>query len=207
MTSRGVHIHNKLNGFTLVELVVTITIFVIITSVVLINYPLFGEQLGVDLRAQDVALLTRQAQVFALGVRGTNFASAPSYERGVYGIYVTSAQPDRLRFFADRGVSVNKLYDEDLGDCGNESSECVERFNLTRGYYISDICVHSSTENVCGVSELHVTYQRPNPEATIKTGGADLYSYADIVIASPRADLHKKVVVYASGQISVQDAE
>jgi len=192
-------------GFTLLELIVTISIFTIITSVVLINYPLFGEQLGVDLRAQDIALLARQAQVFALGVRGTTFAQAPEFERGVFGIYVNATENDQVRFFADRNT-IDRLYNEQKGECGTTDTECIEVFKLTRGYYISDICVkRAGLSPECGVQELHISYQRPLPEAQITVDGFLQYSLADIVIRSPRTDVAKKVVIYTSGQITVQD--
>ena len=191
-------------GFTILELTASITIFIILTSVVLINYPRFGEQLGLDLRAQDVALLTRQAQVFALGVRGTAFSAAPEFEQGVFGIYVTMVRPNQLRFFADRG-DINQAYDAGLGDCGTVGSECVEIFNLTRGYIISDICVYNISGEQCGVSELHIAYKRPNPEAKITIGGIEEFSRAEIKLRSPRVSLTKEVAVYTSGQITVQE--
>lgn len=194
-------------GFTILELLATITIFIIMTTVVLLNYPKFGEQLGLDLRAQEIALLTRQAQVFALGVRGTTFTTAPAFQQGVFGVYFNMLEPDLVRFFADRNT-IDFRYNPDTGDCGAEASECVEIFSITRAYYIVDICAYKNGNQDCEVNQLHVGYQRPNPEATIKINELDtLYSYADVVLRSPRSGIMKKVVVYASGQISVQDIE
>ncbi|MDP3988755.1 MAG: type II secretion system protein [bacterium] len=204
--------HRQTAGFTLLELVVSIAIFTILTTVVLINYPLFGDQLGVDLRSQDIALLARQAQVFALGVRGSTFSQAPDFERGVFGLYITDQENTAIRFFADRdsrGSAGYRLYN-DTPDCGLEGSECVEKFALTRGYYISDVCVKpGSSSKICNVSELDISYARPLPEARINTNGLEqpVYSYADIVIRSPRTGVAKKVVIYSSGQITVQNYE
>ena len=56
-------------GFTMVEMLVVIAIFGIVTTILLFNLPTFRNQASLDLVAQEVAITIRGAQVFGGGGR------------------------------------------------------------------------------------------------------------------------------------------
>ena len=58
-----------IRGFTLIELMVTLAIFTIMTSVIMANYPGFNNKIALEVLAQDIALSIRQAQVYGISVR------------------------------------------------------------------------------------------------------------------------------------------
>ena len=71
------------SGFTLIEMMVVVAIFVIATGIVLANLPAFRNKSSLDLTAQEVATGIRQAQVYGAGTRQASTASKfPSY--GIY---------------------------------------------------------------------------------------------------------------------------
>ena len=57
----------RTGGFSLIEMIVVIAIFMIITGVVLSNLPAFRDQSSLDLVAQEIAINIRGAQSYAMG--------------------------------------------------------------------------------------------------------------------------------------------
>ena len=53
----------KTAGFTLIEMIVVIAIFGIVTTIILANLPTFRDRSSLDLVAQEVAINIRGAQV------------------------------------------------------------------------------------------------------------------------------------------------
>lgn len=195
-----------MRGFTVLELVVTISIFVIVTTITLANYPGYNDRLELELRAQDVALLTRQAQLFALGVRAATFGG-PQVFKG-FGVHYTTATPTSIIFFGDQDGGK----DYDTGDgCGQASTECLEVYTLPANIVIDRLCGYTSPGG--GIpcefqpSALDIVFTRPNPDAVFTATPANDYALAEIELRSARSGVKKKVVVYTTGQISVQNAE
>src|ERR1035437_8584732 len=129
---------NKYNsGFTLVELLVVIFIFMIITGITIFSYGKFNSSLSIQNLADDIALSVRRAQGFAIGVRGTG----SSFTDG-YGIHFTANPNSPLNagsnkafiLFTDMGITPNKKYNYDSsGKCGSptSSNECMEVLSIT----------------------------------------------------------------------------
>ncbi|HDQ16662.1 MAG TPA: type II secretion system protein, partial [Candidatus Vogelbacteria bacterium] len=57
----------KKRGFTLIEMLVAVAIFFIVTGAILINIPQFRNRVNIDLIAGEVSLYIRSAQVYAMG--------------------------------------------------------------------------------------------------------------------------------------------
>ena len=62
--------NQRQKGMTLIELLVALVIFSIITGIVLFNYGDFNASLTMQNLADDIALTVRRAQSYAIGVRG-----------------------------------------------------------------------------------------------------------------------------------------
>ncbi|NOY35892.1 MAG: prepilin-type N-terminal cleavage/methylation domain-containing protein [bacterium] len=187
------------SGFTLVELLVTMSILVVITSMILANYPKFSGTLALKRTAQEIALTVRQAQVYGLSVRefGAGSGVFPGY--GVHFDIVGS--PDTFVLFAD--INKNKSYDAGDG-CGGASTECVQMFKINTGDKISKLCgdEQSFPPGDCSLGQLDIVYLRPTPTVTLEGDGSS-FSDADIVVRSPRGE-EKKIKVWLSGQIGVE---
>ncbi|MBI4121238.1 MAG: hypothetical protein HY457_03215 [Parcubacteria group bacterium] len=174
----------------------TISIFVIISAIVLFNYPSFSSRIALDNLAHEIALSVREAQVFGTSVRefGAGSGTFPGH-----GIYFSTADNTRFSLFAD--IDANGFYDNPADE---EPVEEVDTFAMQQGHTLSQLCAFASPTGACiPVPALHITYVRPNPEAQIRDNGGSLYAYASIAVSSPRGDT-RVVEVWSNGQITVR---
>lgn len=180
--------NQKQKGMTLIELLVALVIFSIITGVVLFNYGDFNASLTMQNLADDIALTVRRAQSYAIGVRGRS----GDFNIG-YGVYFditqyNSESPDTDLYDGtnksfilykkyiplDSGSSdFSPVYENEDGTCDGSNSDCLEMLYITSSDYISEIKVKPSGEdeqtlggedNPKGVNILFI---RPNPEPYI----------------------------------------
>jgi prepilin-type N-terminal cleavage/methylation domain-containing protein len=199
-------------GFTLVELMVTITIMLIMTAVVFFNYNSFNDSSLLSAFAYDMSLTIRQAQVYGVATREGNSTSQSgqittasigsgnfSYPYGVHFDKNSTTAP--LVLFID----VNKDGKYVLGDDGQP----LQSYTFQRGIKIYQLCVTDTTEH-CDVNALDITFKRPDPEAIVSAfdmSSSRIYpssSSARIVLHNSGDSLTKSVAVYSTGQISVQ---
>jgi prepilin-type N-terminal cleavage/methylation domain-containing protein len=179
-------------GFTLIELVVVTGIIALISSLVLANNSRFGGVVLLQNLAYDIALSIRQAQQFGISVQsfqgnfgaayGMHFQLSPATGNTVYVL------------FAD-AVDRNGLYD---------TGEFVQSTTVSQGYRIADLCVTPpSSAEVCGLTSIDITFQRPEPDAYIRSAlVSGLNESARIRVSSPRGDV-KEITIEANGQIAV----
>ncbi len=216
-------------GFTLVELMVTITVFVAVTLVVLVNQSDFNGGVILNNLAYDVALSTRQAQSYGINVRGktTDVLATSQVIFPPYGVAFDLARNKEFVFFADTYPAANEstkigngLYDAGVAEVctGNALSLCaefIEKYRIQRGNFIKQLCVTRASgiggdEECANAGEsgtLTISFRRPNPDAIINSsigaGSAKIIS-ARIVLGAPEGN-ERSVLVYESGQISVQE--
>ncbi len=201
-------------GFTIIELIVVISIMVVVTTVVLYNYQNFNSTTLVTNYAYEVAFAVKEAQVYGLSVLGGG--SSASFQRG-YGVHFDSAslggRPASFTLFADIPVAgSNSPVGNGFFD-NNTESPPVKTYSFAGNYRVLSFCGFSSSNSSnCGTlanpnQSLDITFVRPNPDAIINMkNGNQLYqnlSKAEITIISPNGST-KKIVVYSTGQISIQ---
>jgi len=197
----------KINrGFTLVELLVTITIFVVLTGVVLFNQAKFNSSILLTNLAYDTALTVRQAQTYGINIK--EFAGMAEFVP--YGVHFERNNPTSFILFADLEYdkSTDELakivhsYEGETASCNNDDG-CVNRYNIKRGNFISDICV-VETVDCEGVDKLDIIFKRPNPDAYIFIDGVNTKKYKKATITLSGADGSKRVVnVQSNGLISI----
>jgi prepilin-type N-terminal cleavage/methylation domain-containing protein len=185
---------NASPGFTLLELAVTITIFVLLTTAILIRNARFRTDLIVTNLAYEIALTVREAQVYGINVNApTEDPYIYSYAHGVH----FSPGTDRFDLFADR--SDDKVFDPD------DDGAAEDTFILREGNIIYKVCTVNLSNSVdCTVDPLDITFKRPDPEARIR-GGYDrntVLKTGVICIKSPQ-NVVRKIEVKSTGQISV----
>jgi type II secretory pathway pseudopilin PulG len=196
-------------GFTMIEMVVSVGIFVVMTTLVLANYQKFLSTISLSTLASEIAVSVRQAQVYGQNVR--EFGSGSNIFPP-YGIFFDGTIGNSFIFFVD-------ILDEDKRyagvPCDAVGTECLEKFNIQSRANIVSLCGNVKTDGKtinditaeCGLSSLDIAFTRPNPEASIigvLDGTAKVYSDAEIVIGAPGDTTQKTVVVWSSGQISVE---
>lgn len=185
---------NKKNistGFTLIELMVSIGIMSILTTILFSNYPDSITRVGLANTSHKIAILIREAQVRGSSIdsrSGVNVISG-------YGVYASSTMTTSLIFFSDFPNNVTQANGIYLGDGLYANNEMVSTLKLLQDFYISNLCVKTggvqscisnSTNNI--VNNLTVSFNRPNPRPNIYINNTNLMSYdeACIEIKSPK---------------------
>ncbi len=212
-------------GVTLIEMIVVIFIFGLVSSVLLFNYSDFSSNVSVRNLAQDVGLYVRKAQTYSTSVQFIQ------NENGTedFHSYGLSFSPDdniadnlpynrQFIFFADipdqnnLPLVYNKMYQTN-GSCGNptENDECIQLLNINTADKIVSIC-----RDVYGTREcmengiVDITFLRPSPDANfcIKLGGyydscdTAPTSYVDLILQSAKG-VQKTVTIWNTGQIAI----
>lgn len=209
-------------GLTLIELMVVIGIFLMITSVVIFNYGSFNSTISLQNLTDDIALSIRKAQSFAIGARGvgTDFKNS-------YGVHFSinpsqanleSSSKSFLMFSVPTTVTVaNRKYTTGQGPCGDSlNNSCVEFFNIMTADYIKQINVYTNgVMTPIGQNEfLDIVFTRPNPRADIcyrqsLSSSCITVSNIEIIISNGKLEggkeKYKMISVQNTGQISIQN--
>jgi prepilin-type N-terminal cleavage/methylation domain-containing protein len=187
----------KINGgFTLVELLVVISIATIITTSLVFQQSSWNDQLAVKTQGYEMALMIRQAQIYSLSVREDTGGSGDKFNIG-YGVYFDTDNT-RYIYFADRNG--NQMY---------EPGEEIEVKTFTKGVLIKDVCGIASCIYFGGgpMQKVNISFLRPDPKANMmltNNGGQKKDDPpVSITLKSPRGVL-SLVKVEANGQVSIQ---
>jgi len=207
---------NKSSGFSLPEILVSVFIIAIITSVVVFNQGDFNDRISLKSAADDLELQIREAQVYSISVR--EFQPSTNEFTSSYGVHFnldsTTGSNNSYLFFADRGTQ-NGIYGGTIACLTGGANECIRRLTLTRNNTISDVCaILSDSSERCfsggHVERVDVVFSRPDPSAKISffnlSGSPVTYPNhlgAKIVVRSPKGNTNQ-VYVYVTGQLSVQ---
>ena len=196
-------------GFTLVELLVSISIFAFMTALLVVKYGNFNNGVLITNLAYDVALTIRQAQSFGLNVKqadnsktciGTFGASGDAFQCS-YGAHFETADSSHFKLFLDDYL-VNSVYDCVGTSCSTGGDYIINSYAIKRGATVSRLCVTTGTGSCNDVSSLDIVFQRPNPDAIIN--GSTVNTYAQIELRATDGTL-KHVVVRKTGQISIEN--
>lgn len=168
----------------MVELLIVFAIMTVMSSVIMFNYSSFSANIDVKNMAYEVALSIRESQVFGLSSqRGSGKYDSP------YGTHF-NINSNTFETFIDNN-SNGRYY----------SSENIETLTINKNIYVSGIKVDCSTKN-----EVTITYLRPDPDATIKSGSNANYGFTEISLQPlNNSDYTKYVIVRDTGQIYVSD--
>jgi len=191
-------IRNSQKGMTLIELVVVLAIFAVLSGVAIFNYG--GLQTKVDLTnlANNIALQVVQAQNSAssgLLPPALYNPSDPSWKPS-YGVYFDMTIPKQFIYFTD----LNSNHQFDGTDC---SGECLNKYTITKNDYISEIRIFPANSTI---TNLTITFTRPNSGANLYSSGADLttsVSYAQITIVDVTGKIFSHIDLYPSGRVQI----
>lgn len=202
--------HFSTNGFTLVELLVSISIVGVVTTTILLNQSSYTRTAALTAAADELASRISEAQAYGIAVKerspGTSdFSSA-------YGVAVSvlaGDSPTSYILFVDRNS--NQRYDGTWACVTGGTSECLEKITFTNGTYIAEICnIRTNGTTTCGATKrFDVTFTRPSLEAAITFYNSSGNPYAPANLAGAQVALNsptslvRYLSVYFSGQISV----
>jgi len=180
-------------GFSLIELIVTISLMTLITGIVMVKYSSFNNTVVLKSQAYEMALDIREAQVFGVSTQG----NAGTY-REAFGIYIDLNTPNQYLLFQD-AVTSNFRYDS--------GEQVGELYTIDSRFVILSICttVGAAAPN-CLATNTSVSFKRPDFDAKISTTpSVTSPDRIDIQIAVANdTSTVRTVTVFPSGQISVQ---
>ncbi len=189
-----IYLTNK-KGFTILELLVSIAIFALMTVLLLSKYGTFNQGILLTNLAYDIALTIRNAQSYGLNVKSADRNS--DLYNYPYGVHFDSSasQNTTFIFFADSNPT-NGRY-----DAGTD--KIISQTTITRGSKISTLCKSNCTNNI---SPLDIIFKRPDPNAIIYANNDNTKTYSDATIKVMASDgvSVKNITVRSTGQISVQ---
>jgi len=211
-------------GLTLVELMVVIAIFMMITSIVIFNYGDFSSTVSLQNLTDDVALSIRKAQSYAIGARGATEGGDVLFNKS-YGVHFSANQnPENpvassnksFLMFSVEG-SPKKYVESDYSNniCG-QGNNCIELFNITSNDTIESIKAYNGANLISSdvpTSSIDIVFTRPDPKAhlcyrsNMDEDCALNVSSVNITISNGKDDVKKKsktISVQNTGQISIQ---
>lgn len=205
---------NRQSGMSYVELIVVLTIFSVLSSVVMYNYGDFQDRIDVKNLSSDIGLKVVEAQKFSLSgayppqAQQSQILSDWKPSFGLYFNLNNDGGPDKdsksFVYFTDLDTQ-NGLFDS--SKCPG-AGECIEKITITKGSSIYSLgACHQNGADPCIMKEipdLHVTFSRPDSGAILSSEGVRLtdISYAQVKIISPK--LFTSVInIYPSGRIQV----
>ncbi len=189
-------------GFTLIEMITVMAIFFVVTGIILANAPQFRDRLSIDLVANEVAINIRTAQVYGSATK-TSLKNPGVYPS--FGIHFDSAKDTEFLLYSVDTSDTQK------GEGGGfkEDATVEETYVLPTGFKFVGLC----DELTCGsnMSNLDILYRRPKLDAEFYTENPEnecIPSRCDgvvVVLQSIKEGKQKKVVIYRSGQISIEN--
>ena len=204
-------------GFSLIDLLVSMSIATLLMSVVLFSYRTFHNKLAVSVASQDIALASRQTQTYSVNAKETSPGSNNFYSG--YGVYFNTQIPGAYYIFADKNN--DGKYSGDA-NC-SLGSECIQKNVIKNNAAISNLCgISTSGIQTCFPSggSVSVVYPPSNfqssiADATISfsdTNGNVIpgtFSAAKIVSSindTLTQTVQSSVTIYTSGQTYVQSS-
>lgn len=199
---------NTRRGFSLFEVLVSVAIFSLLTSSLIIENGKFRNQTLTANLAYEIGLVFRKAQSFGIGVRGSDPAFSVTQATKYFGIFFSRADDRVLTLYRDGDSNDNGIYD------GVTTDIRVDTFALDPKYKILRFCAKEGNVEYCSdspsVTELNVSFKRPDPSAKIiyKRGEAPKdASEARIEVTQRQGTGNKisSVTIYSTGQIYVRE--
>ncbi len=183
----------------MIELVVAIGVSVLISSIMLANFPDFNRRLDLSRTAQSVALSFRRAESAALAVREFGSLAFPAY-----GLHFENLPAKSYIFFADLDGDYKNPEAEGLYDGLDEK---VDTFIINTAPVIEKLCVSVKTSppGDCSINRLDVVYARPNPDIYISTDKGE-FTDAAVVMRLPTGE-EKQIVIWTTGQLYIESTE
>ena len=191
-------------GFTLVELMISVTIFMIMKVLLVVKFGSFNQSVLITNISYDAALVIRQAQNYGIGVANSSktttsfqYPYGVSFSTGATCADASAVCKTRIVLFTDNS-SANGIY--------TDGSDVVPNggiYNITRGAYISNLCTGSGPGSCSSVVNLNISFKRPDPTAIIcGSSCSTLATYAEITIMGPDSST-RKLIIRSNGYVSL----
>lgn len=220
-------------GFSVIELIVVLSIFAIISSVSLFNYQGYESRISRVNTAQDIALSIRQAQVYGISASGRDLGDADFDTDENADVFFGSTVPDILTDRSIRGVNIEPdakkliLFEDNKNSGAQKKYDGQDRIIDERTVISSNIYLYACLFNpvssgssvpvditTCptianGVTPINISFERPYPDAIIEYNNTQ---YSSVIIHvfddasdQPGTDADIAIQIDSAGQIFVNN--
>lgn len=214
-------------GFTLFEMLVSLGIFMLLTTTLLVKNSQFKGNVVIGNTAYQLALAFREAQAYGVNVRGVDPSQsgtpAPFIYNTAYGIHFDSGTPSSYLLFGDSyppasGSSVvvgDRQYTSTFGS----ADALVRSYQIGSGTEVVMFCTRRPTGVLCnnsgsGLSKLtwlDVSFLRPQLSAVIRDSSqldtlsppSILFATSAVVVVKNTQGICKAVKVTSAGSVGV----
>lgn len=191
------------SAFTLIELLISISIIGIMATMTISSYPRFSEQINLASETYKMLSFTRETQIY-----GTAAVSTPGL-KFVYAFLIDKDNGTIERYKIESPTDKSNQYYYNTATLDPDA----QSFKLKESYEIEKICADIN----CSISldKAYAFFKRPNPEARlvgligtnvqpdVNTGSLDRL---EVYVRSIRnTGLVKKIVILQTGQMYVSD--
>jgi len=208
-------IGNLNRGMTILELLVVLGIFALISTVAIFNYGTFQSKIDITNLADDIALQVVQAQNASLSgllpAAGQQVNEIANWKPS-YGVYFSSSTglPDLkgadtkdFIYFVD--LDDGQDYDS-AGGCGAPlTGECISKYTITTSNSISSLSAYYTDGTHVSLTNATITFARPNSGAAIKSNIVfpKTVAYLEVAITSPKGTVTSTIDLYSSGRVQI----
>lgn len=208
-------LNTKKSGFSLVELIISLSIIILISTLMLINYPDLSEKYSIDRSARLVSLSIRDTQIKAMSIKEDSQNKFPAY-----GIYFNKGNKKLILIFSDSVMSGNTCKISSPENCGYESGvdPITESKTLPTTAIISNLCGNlksnpqSGNKKECNLQSITATFLRPTPTTFLKAidskGNNRDFQDIEIVLDLPSKTRNRQKIIgiTENGQIFIEDS-
>lgn len=190
-------------GFTMIELLISISIFTLLSAMVLVKYNSFNIKAEFSNAVEEVVLALRQAQVYGVASKsstdsGGAIIRCPAVTGSpfdcVYGVHFSSniGENDKVTIFVDENA--NYVY-----DVGETIAETIRFRSPIRVFGLK--CGGGD----CAGDRMNITFRRPNPDAFIADVSPTIpISYSSGSVTLTNGEIFSTATTTLAGQISLQ---
>lgn len=204
-------------GFTLIELMLVITVMTMMTAMLLVSDRRFDSSILLRSLAYEVGFSMRTAQLYGVSVREVSVGSGNF--NAAYGISVP------VSIINVPGASYPLFADLNQDGIFSASTEpTIESYVLQSPFSISNICALNGSSMICAktcpsplpaginscspqmvANNITISFRRPDPNAivTVDSNSSQLYTGAIIMVTSPVGST-RSASITSTGLISVQ---
>ncbi len=182
-------IPRTISGFTIIEVMVTVAIIAILSAILMYQFRNFDSKLLLRNLTYEIAIALREAQVYGVGVQGTETSGF----QHAYGLHFEIGNPTQYLLFRD--TNDNGIYNPAVGVTPDER---ISTYTIGRGNRISGLC----DATVCGKNSLDITFKRPESNAIFAIDGSPFVGTSTTIYVASATGNHR-IVVFDTGQISL----
>lgn len=183
----------KKSGFTLIELIVSVSVIALVTGTFLVNYNSTNRRSDLTMTAQKMVADIRMAQNYALGLARYGLTGSLNVPSGGWGIHIDLQNYGNNRYL---------LFADDNGNHIFDASEAELSYGAQITSLPSDIIIESVTSG----TKADITFLPPDPVTTIVGSFSNSnFTQLDIVLKDLKVGSIKTIRINYLGLTEVVD--